>query len=66
MTYKLKPCPFCGGKAVVVSNYNPERMLYAIQCHNHDGCDVLPITYESEDIRTAIEAWNRRVENDRQ
>lgn len=65
MTDKLKPCPFCGGEAI----------MYTIEAHGHAIATFMPdygggtfiectectcaIAEESED--TAIEAWNRRA-----
>lgn len=49
-TQKLKPCPFCGGKAKITG-----YLLYEIKCAR---CRVtLPQRYESD----AIAAWNRRA-----
>lgn len=49
-TQKLKPCPFCGGKAKITGH-----LLYEIKCAR---CRVtLPQRYESD----AIAAWNRRA-----
>ncbi|HIE5244287.1 TPA: Lar family restriction alleviation protein [Proteus mirabilis] len=49
-TQKLKPCPFCGGKAKITG-----YLLYEIKCGR---CRVtLPQRYESD----AIAAWNRRA-----
>ena len=58
---KLKPCPFCGGKAKYIYSmpYN------AVQCTK---CKVFGKTivdsYEQADGKTeAIEAWNDRAAN---
>lgn len=66
---ELKPCPFCGGKAMIktsVAILNPKcatAMCYCEKCNasgklfednNHDGTFI----YE------AIEAWNRRIDDD--
>lgn len=66
---KLKPCPFCGGKATVgVDDFNK----YMVKC----DCGVMmgvslecgtelingwTATFDS--IEKAIENWNRRTEN---
>ena len=48
---KLKPCPFCGGEAKIISGYGK----YAITCK---GCDAMsPNTYTEID---AAKAWNKR------
>ena len=58
---KMKPCPFCGGKAII-HDFKPfrEKRLWYISCHD---CEIEQINYLSE--QEAIEAWNRRVSNDR-
>lgn len=53
---KLKPCPFCGGKATI----NGITLVY-IKCTK---CGVETVGYREED--EAIEAWNRRVNDDEQ
>lgn len=68
---KLKPCPFCGGKAEICKdNYNN----YLVSCccgvimgvELEDGCELVDgwrATFNT--MEEAIEAWNRRIENDR-
>ena len=58
---ELKPCPFCGGQAIVVANrYRHGQETYLVKCMRKE-CDVLPATYEFEDMHDAINAWNRRA-----
>lgn len=57
---KLKPCPFCGGGATVSKVYSINE--YAIIC-NDCGAIFYPFCATSE--KSAIEAWNRRVDNDK-
>ena len=57
-TPKLKSCPFCGGsEAYISSNYMGESFVRCPSCG--------AIVYGSDNIRMsekqAIEAWNRRV-----
>lgn len=53
---ELKPCPFCGGKAVVVPlTFFKEYFAVCSKCHIEQGH-----LYKSE--RAAVEAWNRRKE----
>lgn len=52
----LKPCPFCGGEALVRRTMEEEMM---IECDNSQ-CLIRPRTpWVSEE--EAIESWNRRV-----
>lgn len=81
---KLKPCPFCGGKANFFIETYMERGItrgynFGIYCTK---CDItLPkrnyvIEFEmssddgelkvtTDERPQAIEAWNRRIDNDR-
>ncbi len=52
---KLKPCPFCGGKAELDPKY------HVVGCAlEYGSCDVIPQTWGCETDEEAIEAWNRR------
>ena len=55
---ELKPCPFCGGEAVI----NPvfDLHVYFVHCKN---CDCA-IGRFYRDKCDAIEAWNRRVNDE--
>ena len=68
---ELKPCPFCGGKAVVKAT--TKRIGFAIWCECSE-CNAKTVGYypniEKEDDslanienckNRAIELWNRRV-----
>ena len=59
---KLKPCPFCGGKAeMLISEYEGSRKEYLVACAECDGMVERWIETEEE----AVEKWNRRV-NDKE
>lgn len=59
---KLKPCPFCGGKAFV-RYVMPCSTVQCEKCGASTG--VFSDWYEEADGRKeAIDAWNRRVNND--
>ena len=60
MTEKLKPCPFCGGKAV----YSSITFLHGDdQCHVE--CEKCGFTTENFKTRyDAIDAWNRRANDE--
>ena len=55
MSDKLKPCPFCGGKAIIDGC---DETLWIVICKK---CNA-SIGYK-ETEREAIEAWNMRVES---
>ncbi len=56
---KLKPCPFCGGKVKkVTSPVAGTQMFVCDKC----GADVC--FYGAEYGQKAVEAWNRRAENE--
>lgn len=63
MTDKLKPCPFCGGEAVIREHMGE---LYICPIHERN-CIMRPDTWllSSKPLKNQIKAWNRRVENDR-
>jgi len=52
---KLKPCPFCGGKAEYDNNDRGAEWIYCTECG---------ATSSMKRIGTneAIEAWNKRIE----
>lgn len=61
MTDKIKlnpfPCPFCGGNAEVLNDYECGfEGYYYVWCEN---CHSSSATYD--DKTDAIEAWNRMV-----
>jgi Lar family restriction alleviation protein len=48
---KLKPCPFCGGEAVLIKGY-----FCWVKC-DYCGAETVAETSTTE----AVDAWNRRV-----
>lgn len=58
---KLKPCPFCGGEAIIVNEAIRENVYggtikgTAIGCRNCE-CNMF---YRNREL--AIESWNKRV-----
>lgn len=61
MKNKLKPCPFCGGKAqLYITKHIPSGNDYTPRCYNTSCCGRLSKKYTSEE--TAITFWNRRME----
>lgn len=59
MNDTLKPCPFCGGEAVILKadQYHVFPDTYYVSCTKCTA-GVGPLDTEAE----AIEAWNRRTE----
>lgn len=55
MAEKLKPCPFCGSKNILLTNWG----LWRCWCK-----DCLAKTSDELKKIDAIEAWNRRVGNE--
>ena len=53
---EIKPCPFCGGKAELFHSYDG---YYCVQC---TVCYCSTLNFRKE--QTAINFWNRRVEED--
>jgi Lar family restriction alleviation protein len=55
MSDELKPCPFCGGKPVLLSNDLSKP--FKIYCFD---CEVIQCKGFNEE-KYAIEAWNKRA-----
>ena len=58
MSEKLKPCPFCGGEAVV--HYMAGGLPLGVRCLR---CGTLTLSYTTDGDVTpegAIKAWNNR------
>lgn len=58
MMTELKPCPFCGSEAYVIIR-DVDDWTPWIRCK---GCGVETDCFDSAE--EAIEAWNRRVDNE--
>lgn len=62
---KLKPCPFCGGKAEFIEGCITCKTTIAVRCTN---CNVKTeshpesVNYCAREI--AMTEWNRRVESE--
>lgn len=58
---RLKPCPFCGGRAFLNHTNQPIGDSYQVYCGNED-CTVEPCTHTYFEKNQAVEAWNRRCQ----
>ena len=61
---ELKPCPFCGGKAVlkkVATGIGQDGYWYYVRCASIN-CTVHVSTCSRPTEKEAVEIWNRRVE----
>lgn len=57
---KLKPCPFCGGKAFLIKSKDfTGRSIYQVYC---PATTVQAKTTWFDTEKEAVEAWNRRTE----
>lgn len=55
---ELKPCPFCGGKAIFCGGSLQDNNRVYISCENYcvEQCHI-------RNKEEAIEEWNRRAED---
>ena len=59
----LKPCPLCGGKAVVLAHTFPcMNDAHSIQC---TVCGTQSLLWFGS-LNELVKRWNRRVKDDRQ
>ena len=57
---ELKPCPFCGSDRIEIDDLGyQETPCWFVACNNC-GAEISGFLYLSR----AIEAWNRRADND--
>lgn len=64
MMEELKPCPFCGSKAIlrkVATGRNRSGYEYYVRCYNLN-CTVYVHTFYRDTEDEAVENWNRRAE----
>ena len=60
---KLKPCPFCGGKAECYSDkaYHLEEEEYITKTMCFVVCTECSALVSGNSMESAIDAWNRRT-----
>lgn len=56
---RLKPCPFCGGPAVIEYWHGGKPTKRMVSCFS-EQCPVQPSVTE-ETYREALDAWNERA-----
>lgn len=68
MQAKLKPCPFCGGEAVLIKDLQPDgycsyktATVKCQACGCNTGAYIIDGHYGITTVQDAIEAWNSRV-----
>ena len=62
MEKRLKPCPFCGGKAEVSSGrFDRKDISYVVCTRCGSRGEFFFISPEYASAERAIEAWNRRA-----
>lgn len=64
MYINLKPCPFCGGVPVDDFVYDEcGEEAFFIYCGNEE-CEMSPQTLFYPTLQNAIDAWNRRADDE--
>ena len=58
---KIKPCPFCGGKAEL-GKKQEDRGIY-IFCTICDACTTIFVPIKDDPTELVIDRWNRRASN---
>lgn len=53
----LKPCPFCGGEAVLTNNFCSFKEWAFVRCQTCGSATKI-----ANDTSQAAEIWNKRVE----
>lgn len=61
---RLKPCPFCGGRAKQFIKFMPDNTnYYYIMCSKCKASSNMFFSYVGyEGLQEAVSAWNRRVD----
>lgn len=70
---KLKPCPFCGGRAHMITRVQAgvpsgdDGYTTVIKCLNHAECRAVICRWALKkkwSVESAIKAWNRRANDE--
>lgn len=60
MESELKPCPFCGGKAIMEGKRTTAGTGYVVRCADPENCPADNVKTKRFFIRAiAIAVWNR-------
>ena len=60
--FELKPCPFCGGKAVHILVSKNYPRVHQFECeYLYDNCSMDARTHLYEEKEDAVKAWNARA-----
>lgn len=60
MESELKPCPFCGGKAIMEGKHTTAGTCYVVRCANPENCPADNVKTKKYFIRAiAVAVWNR-------
>lgn len=65
---EVKPCPFCGGKALADCNYGKHGFFVFVSCQvcgARSKCFAASNLKPNEFWEQAIKAWNRRTDDGR-
>ena len=60
---ELRPCPFCGRLPNIVERKTQKSSFFCVECKNIN-CQILVSTLPCKTEETAIEAWNRRTNDE--
>lgn len=65
--FKLKPCPFCGGEAVLEPCKARKGYEATIQCNGGCILYMTTITYDTQEeaVKTVVKRWNTRAPKER-
>lgn len=55
----LKPCPFCGGQALIYTTGALDSRKYRVMCGERVDCSCLLNAFDTKE--EAKNAWNRRI-----
>lgn len=64
---ELKPCPFCGGEVEETGgscNFGKKIMTLNVKCRKCGTSVALKTAWKTNAYLEAVEAWNRRADND--